>query len=82
MSLLLLTLCTSALYGWSAWRLRRAPGDPWLRGLLPLALPGFAVMRVPGLYRHLWPVGQRALGVAEAGLPGEWLAETHEYGLE
>jgi len=36
--LLLLTLCTSALYGWSAWRLRHAPGDPWLRGLLPLAL--------------------------------------------
>lgn len=55
---------------------------PLFWGLLPLALPGFAVMRVPGLYRRLWPVGQRALGVAEAGLPGEWLAEAHEYGLE
>ena len=26
--LLLITLCVSALYGWSAWRLRHAPGAP------------------------------------------------------
>jgi hypothetical protein len=66
-------------HGWKA-----ATFDP-LRarffGLLPFALPGFLLMRVPALYRVLWPVGQRALGVAEAALPGQWLAEPHEYTL-
>ncbi|GAB4573506.1 MAG: hypothetical protein Kow0077_16090 [Anaerolineae bacterium] len=52
-----------------------------LAALAPLALPGFVVMRVPLLYRLLWPVGQAALGVAEADLPGEWLAEPHRYTL-
>ncbi len=55
---------------------------PLFWALLPLALPGFLLMRIPSLYRVLWPVGQRALGVAEAGLPGVWLAELHEYGIE
>lgn len=50
--------------------------------LLPLAPLGLLLMRVPALYRRLWPVGQRALGVAEAALPGDWLAEAHEYALE
>ncbi|MEW6119987.1 MAG: cytochrome c biogenesis protein CcsA [Pseudomonadota bacterium] len=36
--LLLVTLCVSALYGWSAWRLRSAPNAPSVRVALPLAL--------------------------------------------
>ncbi len=36
--LLLVTLCVSALYGWVAWRLRRAPNTGSVRMLLPLAL--------------------------------------------
>lgn len=37
-SLLLVTLCVSALYGWIAWRLRRAPSAGSVRVLMPLAL--------------------------------------------
>ncbi len=44
--------------------------------LLPLAPPGFLLMRVPALYRRLWPVGQAALGVKEhllsLGLLSTW----------
>jgi hypothetical protein len=50
-------------------------------GLLPLALPGMLLMRIPALYRALWPVGQRAIGVTEAALPGDLLATPHEYAL-
>ncbi len=58
------------------------PLRPLFFALLPLALPGFLLMRIPVLYRALWPVGQRALGVAEAALPGDWLAEWHDYTVE
>ena len=36
----------------------------WL--LAPFAPLGFALMRFPFLYRRLWPLGQRSIGVAEA----------------
>ncbi len=36
--LLLVTLCVSALYGWSAWRLRAAPRAPSVGAALPVAL--------------------------------------------
>lgn len=36
--LLLATLCVSALYGWIAWRLQRAPSSASVRLLTPLAL--------------------------------------------
>lgn len=36
--LLLVTLCVSALYGWIAWRLQRAPSAASVRVLMPLAL--------------------------------------------
>jgi hypothetical protein len=49
--------------------------------LAPLAPIGFALMRVPALYRRLWPVGQRAIGVSEA-LLGVDLVEPHTYALE
>jgi hypothetical protein len=50
--------------------------------LLPLAPLGFLAMRIPALYRCLWPVGQRALGVAEMGLPGELLDTPQDYTIE
>jgi hypothetical protein len=50
--------------------------------LLPAALPGMLLMRVPALYRRLWPLGQRALGVSEHQLPVDLLAETHTYTLD
>ncbi|MBK8136307.1 MAG: hypothetical protein IPK52_10770 [Chloroflexi bacterium] len=37
-------------------------------GLLPLAPVGVLMMRVPFLYRKLWPIGQRAIGVDEYAL--------------
>jgi hypothetical protein len=56
--------------------------NPLFFGLLPLALPGFLAMRTPALYRAMWPIGQRALGVSESVLPGDLLAAPHEYMLE
>ncbi|MBN1963438.1 MAG: hypothetical protein JW910_02255 [Anaerolineae bacterium] len=49
--------------------------------LAPAAPVGFLLMRVPWLYRALWPVGQRAIGVSEAPLPVD-LADPHDYDLE
>jgi len=57
-------------------------GRPLFWGLLPLALPGFLLMRFSAVYRMLWPLGQRALGVAEAALPGDLLADAHAYSIE
>lgn len=48
--------------------------------LAPFAPPGFLLMRVPALYRRLWPVGQWALGVSEATLPVD-VADPHTYTL-
>ena len=50
--------------------------------MLPLALPGFLLMRIPALYRALWPMGQRALGVSEAALDSHLLQEKHTYTLD
>ena len=49
--------------------------------LLPFAPVGFLLMRVPALYRRLWPVAQRAIGVAEARLPVD-LDAPHTYELD
>jgi hypothetical protein len=49
--------------------------------LAPFAPLGVLLMRLPALYRALWPVGQRALGVSEALLPVEMDA-WHTYTLE
>jgi hypothetical protein len=65
-------------YGWKAATID-ATRWPFLT-LLPLAPIGFLLMRIPVLYRALWPVGQRALGVSEALLPVT-LAEPHTYEL-
>ncbi len=50
--------------------------------LLPLALPGFLLMRSRRLYRALWPIGQRALGVREAAFDAALLHDWHHYQIE
>lgn len=50
--------------------------------LLPLAPFGFALMRVPALYRRLWPLGQAAIGVSERALDPALLASSHTYTLD
>lgn len=47
--------------------------------LLPAAPLGVLLMRIPALYRRLWPVGQRALGVSEKLLDPALLTSLHEY---
>jgi hypothetical protein len=50
--------------------------------LAPAAPLGLLLMRIPALYRRLWPIGQRAIGVSEHRLPTELLATPHTYTLE
>jgi hypothetical protein len=50
--------------------------------LLPTAPIGFLLMRIPVLYRRLWPIGQHALGVSEHLLPSELLLQPHQYTIE
>jgi hypothetical protein len=66
-------------WGWKAATIDAA--RPTFVALTPLALPGFVAMRVPALYRALWPLAQRAIGVSEARLPAD-LATPHTYALE
>lgn len=66
-------------WGWKAATFDAARPLFWL--LLPAAPLGFLLMRVPALYRRLWPLGQRAIGVSEALLPVP-LTEPHTYTLE
>lgn len=49
--------------------------------LAPFAPLGFMLMRVPRLYRALWPIGQWALGVSEVLLPVE-PCDPHTYSLD
>ena len=57
-----------------------APGQGWKAAVMdaqrplfyllaPTAPLGFLLMRMPRFYRRLWPIGQAALGVAEAEAP-------------
>jgi len=65
--------------GWKA-----ATMDAWrwpflaLAPTAPIAMP---FMRIPWLYRHLWPIGQRAIGVHEAQIACD-LTEWHTYRIE
>jgi hypothetical protein len=49
--------------------------------LLPTAPLGFLAMRNRWLYRQLWPIAQRAMGVSEHDLSELDLTEMHEYAL-
>lgn len=65
--------------GWKA-----ATIDAWrlpfflLAPTAPLAMP---LMRLPALYRRLWPIGQRAIGVSEAMVHNA-MTEWHTYRIE
>ncbi len=50
--------------------------------LAPTAPIAVFLMRIPLLYRLLWPIGQRAIGVSEHLLPADVLNERHTYTLE
>ncbi len=50
--------------------------------LLPLALPGFLLMRQRQIHAALWPIGQRALGVQEAWLDCALLRDFHQYSID
>lgn len=50
--------------------------------LAPTTPISVLLMRVPALYRRLWPVGQRAIGVSEHLLDGALLAVPHTYSLD
>lgn len=65
--------------GWKAAALDAARLPALL--LAPLAPIGFLLMRVPALYRRLWPVAQRAIGASEALLNVD-LITPHTYELE
>ncbi len=66
-------------YGWKAATLD-ASRLPFLL-LAPTAPLGFLLMRVPALYRRLWPVAQKAVGVSEAIIQAD-LAQPHTYRLD
>ncbi|MBN1679215.1 MAG: hypothetical protein JW966_02915 [Anaerolineae bacterium] len=66
-------------YGWKAATIDASRLRFWL--MAPVAPLGFALMRVPVVYRRLWPVGQWALGVSEAQLSVD-LSEPHTYELD
>jgi hypothetical protein len=50
--------------------------------LLPTAPLGFLLMRVPFLYRLLWPIGQRAVKVSEASLNHVDIIQWHTYQID
>lgn len=56
-------------------------GRPGFYALLPFAPLGFLLMRVPALYRRLWPIAQRAMAESEANLAEVGLADWHTYRL-
>ncbi len=51
---------------------------PLFFALLPFAPLGFLLMRIPRLYRLLWPLGQRSLGVFEQDLDID-IHQPHHY---
>lgn len=55
--------------------------NPLFLSLLPFAPIGFLAMRIPWLYKQLWPIGQRALNVSEKSLSVD-LTQPHEYRLD
>ncbi len=67
-------------YGWKA---ATISANRWpFALLLPTAPFGFLLMRIPSLYRVLWPLAQRAIGVSEKALDAALFTERHTYSLE
>jgi hypothetical protein len=65
-------------YGWKAATLDAS--RPGFLALAPTAPIGIFLMRVPALYRTLYPIAQQALGVAEAIISSP-ITEWHTYTL-
>ena len=68
-SLLLVTLCVSALYGWVAWRLLRTPPAASVRWLLPLALLAHGAL----IYQSMLGQGDIRLGFGNSLSTILWL---------
>lgn len=50
--------------------------------LIPTAPLGVLLMRIPALYKRLWPIGQRAIGVSEYLLDSKLLNDMHTYTID
>lgn len=50
--------------------------------LLPAAPVGMLLMRIPSLYKRLWPLGQRAIGVDEISLDTALLQTPRRYTID
>jgi hypothetical protein len=68
-----------AAHGWKAATFNPQRLFYWLLPTMPLAIP---LMHIEPLYRRLWPIGQRALGVSEAVLDADMLTTQHTYTLD
>lgn len=68
--------------GWG-WKCATLDATRWqFLAMLPTAPIGLILMRSHWLYRRLWPVGQRALGVSEHLLDRTLLMSPHQYMIE
>jgi hypothetical protein len=65
--------------GWKAATISARRPQFW--ALAPFTLPGVLMMRVPMLYRALWPLGQDALAIREALLPPDLMTRPTDYAL-
>ncbi len=69
--------------GGAGWKAATLDAKRWqFLALTPTAPPGVLLMRIPALYRRLWPIGQRALGVSEHMLDTRLLLERHTYTID
>ena len=65
------------------WKVATIDATRWqFLALVPTAPLGMLLMRLPALYHHLWPIGQRAIGVSEHLLDVSLLLERHTYSLD
>lgn len=67
----------------SGWKCATFDATRWqFLALLPTAPVGLLLMRIPALYKRLWPIGQGALGVSEHLLDAELVSQPHQYMIE
>ncbi|MBA3873261.1 MAG: hypothetical protein H0X30_29360 [Anaerolineae bacterium] len=65
------------------WKAATIDATRWqFLALAPTAPVSILLMRFPTLYRRLWPIGQRAIGVSEHLLESSLLLERHTYSLD
>ncbi len=65
------------------WKTATIDATRWqFLALAPTAPLGVLLMRIPALYRRLWPIGQRAIGVSEHLLDSSLLLERHTYTID